>query len=460
MKMKAKVKEKKINFCPEKENLLIPKRKIKIEIIKIKQKLNKIIKKEKNSSSDSFFEDAEDLEDDEEEENKGMNYQGKLYKFVSDKLKELWFKLIYKDLYYYKNKNEKVHRGMHNLSGLFLKAEGVKDIRGKKLYCFSIAFPSKSRVYYCDNEKEYNSWIAALKKATGYTNLLDLYDVKQKIGKGKFGLVKLGINKETNEKVAIKVMNKKNMDSSDLELVRTEIEILKICQHPYIIKLYDIFENVDYIYIIMEYCPGGDLFSRLQKTNFILKEEKVAIIMYKLCKAVFYMHSYGIAHRDIKPENVLLTSEDENADIRLLDFGLSKIVGPNEKCTEPYGTLTYCAPEIILDKPYLKNVDSWSLGVMTYLMLSGSLPFSGKDEHEIAKNVVYSPVNFEKKPIWKEISKEAKDFISKLLDKDLKTRIDMKKALEHSWFKLFNLKDEKNKDNNDEFKLYSSAGKK
>ena len=415
---------------------------------------------EKDSSSDSSFEDAEDLEVDEEEENKGMNYQGKLYKFVNDKLKELWFKLIYKDLYYYKNKNEKVHRGMHNLSGLFLKAEGVKDIRGKKLYCFSITFPSKSRVYYCDNEKEYNSWIAALKKATGYTNLLDLYDVKQKIGKGKFGLVKLGINKETNEKVAIKVMNKKNMDSSDLELVRTEIEILKICQHPYIIKLYDIFENVDYIYIIMEYCPGGDLFSRLQKTNFILKEEKVAIIMYKLCKAVFYMHSYGIAHRDIKPENVLLTTEDENADIRLLDFGLSKIVGPNEKCTEPYGTLTYCAPEIILDKPYLKSVDSWSLGVMTYLMLSGSLPFSGKDEREIAKNVVYSPVNFEKKPIWKEISKEAKDFISKLLDKDLKTRIDMKKALEHSWFKLFNLKDEKNKDNNDEFKIYSSAVKK
>ena len=412
---------------------------------------------EKDSSSDSSFEEVEDLE---EEENNGNNYQGKLYKFVNDKLKELWFKLVYKDLYYYKNKNEKMHRGMHNLSGLFLKAEGAKEVKGKKMYCFSIAFPSKSRVYYCDNEKEYNNWITVLKKATGYTNLLDIYEVKQKLGKGKFGLVKLGINKETKEKVAIKVMNKNNMDSSDLELVRTEIEILKICQHPYIIKLYDIFENLDYIYIIMEYCPGGDLFSYLQKRNFILKEEKVAIIMYKLCKAVFYMHSYGVAHRDIKPENVLLTSEGEDADIRLVDFGLSKIVGPDQKCTEPYGTLTYCAPEIILDKPYLKSVDSWSLGVMTFLMLSGSLPFSGKDEHEIAKNVVYSKVNFEKKPIWKEISKEAKDFITKLLDKDLKTRIDMKKALEHPWFKLFNFKDEKNKDsNNSEFKIYSSAVK-
>jgi len=389
----------------------------------------------RDSSNDSSFEALEDSN-----ESKGINYQGKLYKFANDKFKELWFKLVYKDLFYYRNKTEKIHRGMHNLSGLFLQAQGLKEIKGRKMFCFSISFPSKNRVYYCDNETEYKNWIDALKKATGYTNLLDLYNIKQKIGKGKFGLVKLGINKETNDKVAVKVMNKNNMDSSDLELVRTEIEILKICQHPYIIKLYDIFENIDYIYIIMEYCPGGDLFSYLKKRNFILKEEKVAIIMYKLCKAVFYVHSYGIAHRDIKPENVLLTSEDENADIRLLDFGLSKIVGPGQKCTEPYGTLTYCAPEIILDKPYLKSVDSWSLGVMTYLMLSGGLPFTGKDEHEIARNVVYSRVNFEKKPIWKEISNEAKDFISKLLDKDVKKRMEMKAALEHPWFKKYNLK--------------------
>ncbi len=423
---------------------------------------------DKDSSNDSSFEGV-----DIEKEDEGLNYQGKLYKYVKEKFKELWFKLIYKDLYYYKNKNEKVHRGMHNLSGLFLKAEGLQEIGGKKMYCFSISFPSKNRVYYCDNENDYNNWVAVLKKATGYTNLLDIYDIKQKLGKGKFGLVKLGINKETKQKVAVKIMNKNNMDSSDLELVRTEIEILKICQHPYIIKLYDIFENIDYIYIIMEYCSGGDLFSFIQKRNFMLKEEKVVVIMYKLCKAVYYVHSYGIAHRDIKPENVLLTSESEDADIRLLDFGLSKIVGPNQKCTEPYGTLTYCAPEIILDKPYLKTVDSWSLGVMTYLMLSGSLPFSGRDEHEIAKNVVYSKVDFEKKPIWKEITKEAKDFITKLLEKDLKKRIEMKAALEHPWFRKFNLQNEIN-DNNvkvnksfkkansiqNDFGIYTSALKK
>ena len=224
----------------------------------------------------------------------------------------------------------------------------------------------------------------------------------------------------------------------------------------------------------MEHYPGGALFSFLKKRDFCLEEEKVVVIIYKLFKAVYYVHSYGIAHRDIKPENVLLTSEDADADILLMDFGLSKIVGPNQKCNELYGTLTYCAPEIILDKPYIKTVDSWSLGVMTYLMLSGSLPFSGKNEHEIAKNVVYSKFDFTKKPIWNNISKEAKDFISKLLEKDLKKRIDMKTALEHPWFKKFGLKNEeneneKNKDNNvikkhnsikNDFGFYTAAVKK
>ena len=418
---------------------------------------------DKDSSNDSSFDGADIYE------REGEGYQGILYKYVNDKFKELWFKLVYKDLYYYKHKTDKVHRGMHNLSGLFFKAQGFIEIKGRKMYSFSIAFSSKTRVYFCDNETDYNNWVAALKKATGYTNLLDIYDIRKKIGKGKFGLVKLGINKETKEKVAVKIMNKNNMDSSDLELVRTEIEILRICQHPYIIKLYDVFENIDYIYIIMEYCSGGDLFSFIKNLNYMLKEEKVVVIIYKLCKAVYYIHSYGIAHRDIKPENVLLTNESEDADIRLLDFGLSKIVGPNQKCNEPYGTLTYCAPEIILDKPYLKNVDSWSLGVMTYLLLSGSLPFFGKDENEIAKNVVHSKINFEKKPIWKEITDEAKDFICHLLEKDLKKRIGMKEALEHPWFKKFKLQNEVNSNVNinnkfkkansieNDFGIYTSA---
>ena len=177
------------------------------------------------------------------------------------------------------------------------------------------------------------------------------------MGNGKFGLVRLGIHKATGRKVAIKIMSKKDMNNQDLELVKTEIEILKICQHPYIIRLYDIFENAEFIYIskvlniiliVMEHCSGGDLFSYIEKRGFRMPEARAANIVHKLATAVFYIHSYGIAHRDLKPENILMTDNTEEADIRLLDFGLSKIIGPNETCTEPFGTLVQKLLNLVL----------------------------------------------------------------------------------------------------------------
>ena len=161
----------------------------------------------------------------------------------------------------------------------------------------------------------------------------------------------------------------------------------------------------------MEYCGGGDLFSFLEKRNFKLSESKAANIVHKLATAIFYLHSYGITHRDIKPENILMTSRSDDSDIRLVDFGLSKIIGPNESCHEPYGTLSYVAPEVLLELPYNKSVDLWSLGVITYLILTGCLPFD--DEHsekEIARKTIYDSVPF---PFyfWKNISAEAKDLV-------------------------------------------------
>jgi len=178
----------------------------------------------------------------------------------------------------------------------------------------------KTRIYYVDTEENLKKWVSAIKKATGYSDLNDIYEVGDKLGNGKFGLVRLGTHKESGRKVAIKIMKKKDMNNEDLELVKTEVEILKICQHPQIIQLYDIFENLDYIYIIMEHCSGGDLFSYLEKRRFRLPEPRANEVIHKLCAAVFYIHSYGIAHRDLKPENILMTDNTEEADIRVLDF--------------------------------------------------------------------------------------------------------------------------------------------
>ena len=180
----------------------------------------------------------------------------------------------------------------------------------------------------------------------------------------------------------------------------------------------------------MEYCPGGDLFTYLEKRKFQLPEVRAAIIMNKMCEAVFYFQSYfGVIHRDLKPENVLMTSSGDDGDIRILDFGLSKISTPNEKCTEPYGTLTYCAPEIILD-------DMWSLGVMAYLMVSGRLPFNAEDENKIARQIAFGEPDFNSDS-WKKVSKECINFIKGLLEKDPKKRMTIGDAVKHDWFKKF-----------------------
>jgi hypothetical protein len=173
-----------------------------------------------------------------------------LYKITqSKKLKKLWFKLLGKDLYYYKSKEDKVHKGMHNLSGVYVNEESPTKIDNESFFCFSVIYPKKSRLYYCDIQEDFTNWTKCIRNVTGFQNLTDIYDVKEKLGNGKFGLVRLGIHKQTGRKVAVKIMNKKDMTNQDLELVKTEIEILKICQHPYIIRIFDVFENIDFIYI-------------------------------------------------------------------------------------------------------------------------------------------------------------------------------------------------------------------
>lgn len=161
----------------------------------------------------------------------------------------------------------------------------------------------------------------------------------------------------------------------------------------------------------MEYCSGGDLFSYLEKRKFVVSEERTAIIIYKLSTAVYFLHEYGIIHRDLKPENILMTDDSDEADIKLLDFGLGKMLGPNETCTESYGTLSYVSPEVIQEKPYDKRVDLWAIGVISYLLLSGYLPFD--DEHsekEIARQTVHDSVEYHP-VIWNKISFEGKQFV-------------------------------------------------
>ena len=416
----------------------------------------KNVKNDESTTTETKDED-DDLFDIQEDQ--CVQYEGYVYKYSQSqhKIKKTYFKLVGKDLYYYKKKEEKNHRGMHNLSGVFIKRGEDFEFEGKKYFSIVILYQNE-KAYYFDNENDFNIWFEKLNLAIQNKSLFDKYEVKQKIGKGKFGLVKCGINKETKKPVAIKIMAKKNMDKSDLELAKVEIDILKIGQHPNIIKLYDIYENENYIYIIMEYCSGGDLLSYFEYHEYELPETKVCEIIHKLSMAIYYLHSYGIVHRDLKPENILMTDLSMQADIRLLDFGLSKIVGNDEKCTEPYGTLSFVAPEVLQGKPYDKSVDLWSIGIITFLLLCGYLPFDDKhSEREIARQTIHDPVPYEEN-IWSKYSPEARSFVDGLLQKKPEKRYTIKEILEHPWIKKMDKVPEKRKENKSksQFGTYTS----
>ena len=419
----------------------------------------------KNDDDDKTDEGSIIYEDDDEyEKNPLIKHEGYMYKIShSKKLKKVYFKLIGRDFYYFKNKEDTSHKGMHNLSGIYVKPGEKVTIEDKTFFTFSILYPQKARTYYIEDEKEYKDWLNKLHLSIDYKNLLDLYDIKEKSGKGKFGLVKHAIHKQSGKEVAIKIMAKKNMSTADLELAKTEIDILKICNHPNIIKLYDVFDTPEYIYIIMEYCSGKDLFSYIEKRNYKLPEPRAANIIHKLSMAIFYIHSYGIIHRDLKPENILMTDNTDNADIRLLDFGLSKIVGPGEKCTEPYGTLSFVAPEVLKGKPYDKSVDLWSIGIIAYLLMCGFLPFDDEhSEREIARQTIQDPVPYPAN-IWKNLSAEAKEFVGSLLKKNPEDRISIKEVLNSKWIRKYvdvpierNINEQDKSNEKNHFEVFSS----
>ena len=352
----------------------------------------------------------------------------------TDKVKKIFFRIIGKDLYYYKKSDLTNHKGINNLSCAFVKEGEDVIINEIKYFSIVINYYKKEKIYYFDSKENRNTWLEKFHDAIGQKNIEKKYNISNKIiGKGTFSTVVNGTNIETNQNVAIKIINKKNMEIEELESVMDELYIMKICKFPYIIKLYDIYETNNFIYIVMEQCKNGNLFDYFNGNYNKLQENLVKEIIYKLLLSINFIHSLGIIHRDIKLGNILFFDESK-VNIRLIDFGLSKILGPNEKSTDFCGTLAFTAPEILEEKPYTKSVDFWSVGIVTFFLLSGYLPFDSKNYEEVSRQIVQDPANF-KENVWKYISPDAKDFVKGLLEKNPDKRYNIKQILEHPWIK-------------------------
>ena len=377
------------------------------------------------------------LSNEEKNEEDKAKYENYIYKKSDgNRLKKYYLVLIDKDIYYYKSEQKKEVLGMHNLSGCFFKENSSEKINEKIYYCFSVVFPKKERKYYVGSKEIYDNFIKALKKSFGYLNFFDYYEMLDNLGEGIFGSVKLGVEKKTNQRVAIKIIKKNKAKESDIELVRNEIDIMKLCYHPYVVHLLDHFENGEYIFIVMEYIKGGSLTDYMKNNKFDFTERRAAELIYQLAKGLKYLHKYGIIHRDLKPDNIMLTEASDKGNIKIMDFGLSKILGKKEKSVDGFGTLTFVSPEVLIRKPYNKEVDIWSLGVILYLMLSGDLPFDDPDDDEtkIAKSIVYQDVKFPQEKFGKR-SKAVIDLIKGCLTKEPKNRIKIDEILKGEWMK-------------------------
>ncbi|KAJ3275642.1 hypothetical protein HDV01_007645 [Terramyces sp. JEL0728] len=254
------------------------------------------------------------------------------------------------------------------------------------------------------------------------------YELQHQLGTGAFSEVKLGIEKKTGVHFAIKIIDRTKCKGKE-DMIETEVKILQRIDHPNIVKLYEMYEFEGKIYLVMELVTGGELFDLIVGRG-CFQEKETAEFVKKILLAINYLHDNGIVHRDLKPENLLLSEKSNRAEIKISDFGLSKIFNEVEVMKTACGTPGYVAPEVLKRQGYGNQVDLWSLGVITYILLCGYPPFFDQKNAELFKKIMAGKYQFDH-PWWDHISERAKDFVRRLLVVDIKKRYTAKEALNH-----------------------------
>ena len=261
------------------------------------------------------------------------------------------------------------------------------------------------------------------------------YKKKKFLGEGSFASVFLVQNRITESIRAMKVINKSsNCSEEDQQEIINEINILKIMDHPNVLKIFEFYSSKESYSIITEYCKGGDLFEEITE-NGPFDEKYSSYVLYQIFSAINYCHNMNIIHRDIKPENILIVDRNKNGLplIKICDFGTSRMVEKGAVQKKLVGSSYYIAPEVI-KKNYNEKCDIWSCGVIMYILLSGRPPFGGDNDAEIMNNIRKGKYDLKSSPFDK-ISKSGIDLIKKLLIMDKDKRINAQDALNHPWFK-------------------------
>ena len=266
------------------------------------------------------------------------------------------------------------------------------------------------------------------------------YKIISKLGDGSYGIVYLAVNIITKQNVAMKKIDKVKENAIDDMEIKNEIEILKKLDHPNIVKIIEFFSTPKAYYIITDFCGCGELYNQIKHQY---TEGQLAVLFYQVLSGLYYLHTKNIVHRDLKLENILISEieKDNNTNekyfwVKIIDFGTAKIFEKNKNEKAVVGSSYYIAPEV-LHKNSNEKCDTWSVGVILYMLIVGRAPFDGKSDDEIIENIEKGEFN-SKHPKMLNSSDEVQDLVKKLLEVNVKKRLSSSEALKHPWFKKFN----------------------
>ncbi|XP_047657133.1 serine/threonine-protein kinase BRSK2 isoform X3 [Tachysurus fulvidraco] len=252
------------------------------------------------------------------------------------------------------------------------------------------------------------------------------YRLEKTLGKGQTGLVKLGVHCITGQKVAIKIVNREKLSESVLMKVEREIAILKLIEHPHVLKLHDVYENNKYLYLVLEHVSGGELFDYLVKKGRLTPKEARKFFR-QIISALDFCHSHSICHRDLKPENLLL---DEKNNIRVADFGMASLQVGDSLLETSCGSPHYACPEVIRGEKYDgRRADVWSCGVILFALLVGALPFDHDNLRQLLEKVksgVFHMPHF--------IPPECQALLRGMIEVNPEKRLTLEAIQKHPWY--------------------------
>ena len=265
------------------------------------------------------------------------------------------------------------------------------------------------------------------------------YKVLSHLGNGSYGKVYKAMNLKTENLVAIKSVKKKKDKEDEDKFVSNEIDFLKRLSHPNIVKIYEFYDIKDNYYLITEYCKYGELYKYYK---FHFSEKQICVLFYQIFSGLIYLHENNILHGDLKLENIMVDAIEKDKVsfepyfyIKIIDFGSAKIFSKQKKENEIIGSTYYIAPEVLKQK-YNEKCDTWSVGVILYMILTKKAPFNGNNDDKIEEKIEKGSYDNKNKELM-EYSSEVRDLLNKLLEVNAEKRYSAKQALNHTWFKNY-----------------------